>query len=1142
MKTKKIKKLIISEWLQQKRFYIILLIILPIILLSANIFNPHILEVGDFEISISSSNFTVPFSLWNNQLNVLEIGNLSGWLFSLPFHLLANLSIPMLVISKMLILVPFIIASIGSFILSRFIINKHSKDIPYSLRNFFSFSIAIIYTFNPWSLGRVEHYGHWTAYCILPFFVFLFLKFIEEKEHKAQYLVYAALCFVVGTTSIHFLVYYTTIVIILSAIYLFKFIYLNKKKLVFRHALWLFIFILLVILLSSYWLFPVIMSFMDKSINFQPSYFVNAFDVKYVNRDLSMFDVLLLKVDASLMFIIVSIILWGILIFGFALKSFREYKLAVLLIIIAGLLIPLIFFYWPTMYEKIVESKYGWLFRDPQRTNGLLPLAWLIGLSMSLPLIASKFFKKRINLNDSRFKKSICILIPVILICLSTALYVADDVTTHLFNHYRPSEIPKDFEVADEYLQGQDHNYKALWLPTQFDARKFNWSNDKYVNNFIDASSGLSTFSSRNLYVANYLRYTNSQLVPSKVLAKYFNFLNLRFLVHRKDLVSKASAQQNADIKRNLLENENISQISENDFLDLYNLNETSAKLQMYKNFWLAIGGLDTLEHLNASSDFDPRYNPIIFLDQGFQKGEAEDIIKNASGIIANDATFNDLIMGLQQADYELIFNNVKSQGWRYVSSYNPLHGEWYKELEKFQLTNHDFDYNKGILTCKETCSLKQAIDIVEDGQYILLARILKNGKGSKLNISINNTKIPVETLSNSDSFEVVNLGEFNLHKGANDITIEALNGFNAINFLTITSVNKFAEVEKMLIKTLDQKPIIYTGNASNLGYFQEKNIDFFKKQANKFIINNSDNINDPLAVKVNDQPYNENEITANAIDFQITPSEPRTVIYADQFYTPDAKSLKSSHFDAKQIDITVFPNKKFRLISKKIAVGENERSAALTFKYNLDKIGNISARILFYTAGSDKPSNTHELLNWTDIPNKLSFASKIGIPENISSYVIEIFFQAENSEAQIHFDDFSVMLEPKSAIEYKIVPINFTGFFDSNNILFQSNDDLHFSISDETRDAKLIVTSLAFHPSWIAKSEKTKISPIPAYSFLNSYLINQTSNDQYKIQFESDRYFHTGLLITFSTIMASTVFLYRTLKKTKLANKPLKN
>lgn len=73
-----------------------------------------------------------------------------------------------------------------------------------------------------------------------------------------------------------------------------------------------------------------------------------------------------------------------------------------------------------------------------------------------------------------------------------------------------------------------------------------------------------------------------------------------------------------------------------------------------------------------------------------------------------------------------------------------------------------------------------------------------------------------------------------------------------------------------------------------------------------------------------------------------------------------------------------------------------------------------------------------------------------------------------------------------------------------------------------------------SYDPLWVAYSENYFARSIPLYSVINGFYINKTGNYDLVIEFEPQKWFYVGLVITIFSLIGSVGIIIREWKKDK--------
>ena len=79
-----------------------------------------------------------------------------------------------------------------------------------------------------------------------------------------------------------------------------------------------------------------------------------------------------------------------------------------------------------------------------------------------------------------------------------------------------------------------------------------------------------------------------------------------------------------------------------------------------------------------------------------------------------------------------------------------------------------------------------------------------------------------------------------------------------------------------------------------------------------------------------------------------------------------------------------------------------------------------------------------------------------------------------------------------------------------------------------------MLVFTEAYDPLWVAYVNGEKINSIPLYGVINGFWINQTGQLTITIEYEPQRWFNLGCIISLTTLLACTTYLIITHIKQK--------
>ncbi len=133
------------------------------------------------------------------------------------------------------------------------------------------------------------------------------------------------------------------------------------------------------------------------------------------------------------------------------------------------------------------------------------------------------------------------------------------------------------------------------------------------------------------------------------------------------------------------------------------------------------------------------------------------------------------------------------------------IHDLEIKDLEEYK-ANNTFTMNK---------------NYVEETKANVYVRLLKSARGGNVSIDIGDEKIIIDTQNKSRTFfQWIDMGEFSFKAGDNNIIVENLKGFNAINLFAVIPLDELDEVMEPVENAINKSNLLMTFEAE--GEFQK--------------------------------------------------------------------------------------------------------------------------------------------------------------------------------------------------------------------------------------------------------------------------------------------------------------------------------
>lgn len=449
----------------------------------------------------------------------------------------------------------FFIAGLSSYLLTYYIVriydnknNQNNKDNEiYDRNRKFIISIgscitAIIYMYNPISLGFFWAYGFYPTYALLPIILLLIIKSFVDRKSIYPYI--TAIFMMLASTSIHGIIW-IFIILIYSFIF-FTFVNFDLKKFLFNSKMIAIISILYLVLMS-FWIFPTIFivinggstqppyNFKESMLNkfSSTSSLDNSFRLLSGTRFLISPEFIGLNISKERIPIITSSLsyksitnpssvdnpFWIVfsyiipILVAASLILYRSSPLKKMVRFFIILSIISIFLNlgtnspFPYIYKWLAldapwSEDLGWMFRVPYR---LLIFATL-GFSVLCGLTIFKILEIGIeNKKKNRFITNMCI--ATIIFSLIGITYFFFPVTkAHADYIFSPTKLPEEYNDLNNWLKNQNGDYKVLWLPKYPSSGYFpSWAPYKRIGPINIESSEKESFS--NFFNARFEKY-----------------------------------------------------------------------------------------------------------------------------------------------------------------------------------------------------------------------------------------------------------------------------------------------------------------------------------------------------------------------------------------------------------------------------------------------------------------------------------------------------------------------------------------------------------------------------------------------------------------------------------------------------------
>jgi hypothetical protein len=515
---------------------------------------------------------------------------------------------------------------------------------------------------------------------------------------------------------------------------------------------------------------------------------------------------------------------------------------------------------------------------------------------------------------------------------------------------------------------------------------------------------------------------------------------------------------------------------------------------------------------------------------------------------------------------------SIQLQIWHGHETEQPLPNSIY--IDNFKV----FDLHRFV----EPNSVEMPFSVSQSDEYVVLARFFQNQQGGKMQVKINSLESIVNTKDQLNQFEWEEIDTLKLEKGQHQITMTNLEGFNAINVLAIIPRHEYQQAQKQLEQILIDKRIIqiieaeynlhyqnavlsdkYGGEASNGNVLE---LTSSSRVWNELEIVKSGNYTIAIKGKGNlNIKINENEYVVHSSQFdwiylgpvslekgrhilQITPSyrwdfedgELREWqvnnpgIHTLQFDTHTFEGnyslkaeLSASTWGWKVIQspiIHVTPGKTYNW--EFFVAGENAHDVHVKIvEYDLDKNYLTSQRMKSIGSGNFTWKNTNfeysasqnasyiNLQIWhghettQPLPNKI-WLDDVHVYESQLSDLDVVWLYSTEKEDETLIDVINSKETPAKILNY------------------QKIDPTKYEVEVNATEPFMLAFAETYDPLWAAYVHGERLDSIPLYSIINGFWINQTGALTISIEYEPQKWFNYGILISITALLAGFTYI----------------
>jgi hypothetical protein len=425
------------------------------------------------------------------------------------------------------------------------------------------------------------------------------------------------------------------------------------------------------------------------------------------------------------------------------------------------------------------------------------------------------FFLKVVSIKRELFAIGL-----VILILSSVAISSYPLVTGNMNGAVSPIELPTQYKHMNDYLVKQNGNFRTIFFP---ESSTVNWGNgftnkpEYYTISTPVLSYGWGTVPSINMGFFGNFVYDSLLNNNTRNIGNIMSLANVKYLVYHNDTADSnqflhlyATVQAQPDLQSTFSENNLFLFENTADSGYIYAVNSTA----------FVVGGLDSLSALGEAFPDSLNNCAWIFLEAYSTNltrlfDYFEDSM-NTSIILFGGKTTSDLLMDTINSKYSFAPIGYLTQTYPITAwSKETCFDYYWSQVVLDQFSDgqkYDFDLNSGIVfTATNDATLNIPVVLNESTVYETWIRLLKAPSGGRVSISIDGQEVgSIDSQSAElNGFNWENVGNVTLVEGNHDILIKNIDGFNAVNLLSLIPQNEIDDYVLKLNELISQSNLV---------------------------------------------------------------------------------------------------------------------------------------------------------------------------------------------------------------------------------------------------------------------------------------------------------------------------------------------
>ncbi len=733
---------------------------------------------------------------------------------------------------------------------------------------------------------------------------------------------------------------------------------------------------------------------------------------------------------------------------------------------------------------------------------------------------------------------------------------------------FSPKVLPAEFEHESQLQLSDSGTGRYLNLPVVFNAKQFEWSNEKKVYDFPAFLSNKPSFSSQNSYARNFLLFLQEKWQQGQRLSPYFNLAGVSRIVFRTDLKNnELSEPDKMKLREVLLRDDGLTSGERRGFITEFTNASPNEIVYANEQTLLVWGGLDTIQSLRAAQNFDPAKTNLLFAHQYLNPGQIERLADFSDALVIKNGTRrDDLIPSFIDPDFFIrpynYLNSLENQtSWNKASVYEPLHGEWHKTLrESLQLQDWDFDYGQGLVYSMRSGEgesffptvMNLDFQVREPGDYYLLIRQFVNNRGEQMSYRIDNSdRKKISSYSPIGQWQWQKVETVSLTAGQHKITLENTDGFYAVNLMAFVPKAAYDRALEKVDDYLAQKKIIYTQELNVARLLAGIETELPIKSGSEF------NLSCPTSECQNYNLVSDNDEKIMAASEYVKKDKFDLLRYfpggsfdklrLEFNETESVSGITLKIHDPAGIKLNIQDGKKwfeissqakskhFRVLSEPIAV-KPDSTYACDLEFQLENIKDLSVRVLQYDKiddiGKNSPKRSDKISTKLTEDNQAVVIIDDIITRPDVNYVVFEFSAEQNKlkDSRWALTDFALAKVDDGVTEKTssmvIMPPDFEFSNKQYPITFDKNSGINYSVDLPEKTSLLLTVTESYDDLWHAGcGTDQSFDHVMNYGFMNGFLIGEGCPGSVEITYVPQKWYRYGIWASLISIFLGAIF-----------------